>query len=287
MISKGKYSTLNSTLFTLIFNIFAIAFVYVYLIFAFGYRSHYIILPSNISLYLCKQNLIQPLSLAIMIFIAMPINPTIIQPRWTDKIYRSSSILISFIIISFHLAFWIRDVLRENHNIFTIVLSGLSLLIFINSESILFSALFWQLLHQELGGFIACWSIQIPSSLELSFICTLLLSNCSVLVTKANNFLGYWFVVSFILASTFISLQLKELGVNAFYGNDSSYGSGFFLVTSFHFFHVLVGLYGVIVGGSYQFWGAACIGVLYWHFLEILWLFIYFYLYSSSTTIIG
>ena len=57
-------------------------------------------------------------------------------------------------------------------------------------------------------------------------------------------------IISFILAWTFILLQLKEFRNMAFYINDSIFGSIFFFLTGLHFFHVVVGiiLISIILG---------------------------------------
>merc|ERR1711904_743021 len=85
-------------------------------------------------------------------------------------------------------------------------------------------------------------------------------------------------------------------------GNDSVYGSVFFFLTGLHFFHLVVGLFLL----SLFFWGSSFpfkvflylnlrssvhlfynLGNFYWHFLEILWLFIFLFLYSLSAGGLG
>merc|ERR1711865_1067505 len=138
--------------------------------------------------------------------------------------------------------------------------------------------------------------------MELTFANTLLLSNAAVSLGGAFVSLeiscssGILFsLVSFILAWTFISLQIKEFRVMGLFINDSVYSSLFFSLTGLHFFHLVVGLFLV----SLFFWGCSfpikmnifCLlmtsevhlfynlQIFYWHFLEILWLFIFLVLY--------
>merc|ERR1711887_107104 len=100
------------------------------------------------------------------------------------------------------------------------------------------------------------------------------------------------------LAWTFISLQIKEFRIMGLSINDSVYSSVFFFLTGLHFFHLVVGLFLL----SLFFWGCSFpskvflylnlrssevhlfynLGNFYWHFLEILWLFIFLFLYSLS-----
>merc|ERR1711937_215547 len=109
--------------------------------------------------------------------------------------------------------------------------------------------------------------------------------------------MGIFFsLFSFILAWTFISLQIKEFRIMGLSINDSVYSSVFSFLTGLHFFHLVVGLFLL----SLFFWGSSfpqkigvCfhlrssevhlfynLGNFYWHFLEILWLFIFLFLYS-------
>merc|ERR1711988_2047294 len=86
--------------------------------------------------------------------------------------------------------------------------------------------------------------------MELTFANTLLLSNAAISLGGAFVSLeiscssGILFsLVSFILAWTFISLQIKEFRVMGLFINDSVYSSVFFFLTGLHFFHLVVGLF--------------------------------------------
>merc|ERR1712173_353488 len=111
------------------------------------------------------------------------------------------------------------------------------------------------------------------------------------------SFLIFFFFISFILAWTFISLQIKEFRIMGLSINDSVYSSLFFFLTGLHFFHLLLGLF--LLG--LFFWGCSFpsknyyfvslrvsevhlfynLQLFYWHFLEILWLFIFLIFYKS------
>merc|ERR1712186_180135 len=131
---------------------------------------------------------------------------------------------------------------------------------------------------------------------------TLLLSNAAVSLGGAfislqisSSFFFFFSLFSFILAWTFISLQIKEFRILGLSINDSFYSSVFFFLTGLHFFHLLVGL---LLLGLF-FWGCSFQGkkmrivnlriseinlffnlqLFYWHFLEILWVFIFLVLY--------
>merc|ERR1712113_1037303 len=63
---------------------------------------------------------------------------------------------------------------------------------------------------------------------------------------KFRNFItifDFLFIILFILAWTFISLQIKEFRIMGLSINDSVYSSLFFFLTGLHFFHLLIGLF--------------------------------------------
>merc|ERR1712115_680712 len=89
----------------------------------------------------------------------------------------------------------------------------------------------------------------IPDPCELTFANTLLLSNAAVSLGGAfvsleisSQFFIFFSFFSFILAWTFISLQIKEFLIMGLSINDSVYSCVFFFLTGLHFFHLLVGL---------------------------------------------
>merc|ERR1711976_98430 len=107
----------------------------------------------------------------------------------------------------------------------------------------------------------------LPDPCELTFANTLLLSNAAVSLGGAfisleisSSLLIFFSLFSFILAWTFISLQIKEFRVMGLSINDSLYGSVFFFLTGLHFFHLVVGLFLL----SLFFWGCSfCVKISY------------------------
>merc|ERR1712066_937958 len=63
----------------------------------------------------------------------------------------------------------------------------------------------------------------------------------------------FFSLFSFILAWTFISLQIFEFWIMGLSINDSVFGSCFFFLTGLHFFHLVVGLFLL----SLFFWGCS------------------------------
>merc|ERR1712032_1684617 len=209
------------------------------------------------------------------------------------------------LVVTFH--FWFRDLLREINKKYEILLMVLFLVffLFLASEALLFISFFWASFHSLSSpslGICPGEGFYLPDPCELTFANTLLLTNAAVSLGGAfasleisSSFLIFFSLFSFILARTFISLQIKEFSIMGLSINYSVYSSVFFFLTGLHFFHLLVGLFLL----SLFFWGCSFpskmnlifilrvsevhlffnLQLFYWHFLEILWLFIFLVLY--------
>merc|ERR1712113_209052 len=161
-------------------------------------------------------------------------------------------VIFSNLLFSFH--FWFRDLLRELAKKYEILLMVLFLLffLFLASEALLFISFFWASFHSLSSltlGICPVEGFYLPDSCELTFSNTLLLSNAAVSLGGAfvsleisSQFLIFFSLFSFLLAWTFISLQIKEFRIMGLSINDSVYSSLFFFLTGLHFFHLLVGL---------------------------------------------
>ena len=213
-----------------------------------------------------------------------------------------SGFLFIYIIIAIN--YWIRDVIREYTKKYEVLIIMLFIvfLVFVFSEGLLFLSFFWVFFHSSCSPATED-GIYVPDPCELTYTNTLLLSNaalslgctfiCREAVLSIDEFGGNISIISFILAWTFISLQIKEFHTLAFYINDSIFGSIFFFLTGLHFFHVIVGiiLIGIILCSFpltiprltfyvLPFHLYYNLQLIYWHFIELLWLFIYIILYS-------
>merc|ERR1711937_389637 len=213
--------------------------------------------------------------------------------------------LFFMFIISFH--FWFRDLLRELNKKYEVLLMVLFLVffLFLASEGLLFISFFWASFHSLSSPSLGIWpgeGFYVPDPCELTFANTLLLSNAAVSLGGAFisleiscSLLIFFSLFSFILAWTFISLQIKEFRIMGLSINDSVYSSAFFFLTGLHFFHLVVGLfllslfcwgcsfcvkisYNLLLGVSeiHLFYN---LQIFYWHFVEVLWLFIFLLLY--------
>merc|ERR1712102_276996 len=209
----------------------------------------------------------------------------------------SNCLIFLFIHIGliFSLHFWFRDLLRELAKKYEILLMVLFLVFF------LFISFFWASFYLLSSPTLGIWpgeGFYLPDPCELTFANTLLLSNAAVSLGGAfvsleisSELLIFFSLFSFILAWTFISLQIKEFRIMGLSINDSVYSSLFFFLTGFHFFHLLFGTFLCCL----FFWGCSFpfkikyflslrvseihlfynLQLFYWHFLEFLWLFIF------------
>jgi len=201
----------------------------------------------------------------------------------------------SLVFISFSSYFLSRDLVRETGKKCSLVPLGVFIFgfpLFVVSEAILFSAIFWASFHFTSSPFFSFQeALFLPDPCELTYGNTLLLSNAAVslgLGMLRENLVFFGHSASFLLPWTFLSLQIKEFRNLGFYVSDSLYGSVFFFLSGLHFFHVLLGL--VILGilstfpnafgmASFHFFCTIqdlyfTVQVMYWHFVEVVWLFI-------------
>merc|ERR1712018_878505 len=152
--------------------------------------------------------------------------------------------LVTGLSFSFH--FWIRDLLRELAKKYEVLLICLFLLflLFLASEALLFVSFFWATFHSlscPTLGVCLGEGFYLPDPCELTFANTFLLSNAAVSLGGAFvsleislQFYIFFSLFSFILAWTFISLQIKEFQIMGLLINDSVYSSVFFFLTGLH-----------------------------------------------------
>lgn len=186
----------------------------------------------------------------------------------------------------------------------------------IMTELLLFVSFFWGVFTSILSpSYISDSSMYTPTeglvcldSRELILPITSLLATASVLVTyvfmaceKGVASPGLKaFCFSVIIAYLFTSMQVCEYIGTSIYINDANLGTYFFIITGLHFSHVLVGAVLLL----YMFWkgtvdididlrfqgelstGRATlptlesIFVLYWHFVELIWLVVFAIFYT-------
>ena len=96
-------------------------------------------------------------------------------------------------------------------------------------------------------------------------------------------------VLTAILGSIFIGVQLAEWHSKNFSISSGPYGSLYFTITGFHMAHVVVGLAVTLALIAWLAFGAIddrrhpgiSIGAAYWHFVDAVWLTVFFTFYIT------
>lgn len=201
---------------------------------------------------------------------------------------------------------WFRDVVTEgtflgDHTY--VVQKGImiSFGLFVVSEIFVFISIFWAFFHSSLSPTVelgAQWpapGIPVINAFELPLLNTVLLLSSGATVTYGHHahikgdrkgaIVGTFLTV--VLAIIFTICQGIEYHNAGFSMSDSVYGSAFYAATGTHGLHVLVGTIFIGVGLfrmiSYHITDSHHLGyeagILYWHFVDIVWLFLFISVY--------
>nr|UXD79082.1 cytochrome c oxidase subunit III [Stolotermes victoriensis] len=201
---------------------------------------------------------------------------------------------------------WWRDITREGtyQGLHTkMVTKGLrwGMILFIISEVFFFISFFWAFFHSSLTPTIELGSAWPPmgiypfNPMQIPLLNTTILLSSGVTVTWAhhslleNNYnqsLQGLFITA-LLGVYFTILQGYEYMEAPFTIADSIYGSTFFVATGFHGLHVLIGTTFLITclmrQSAYHFSSNHHFGfeaaAWYWHFVDVVWLFLYISIY--------
>jgi cytochrome c oxidase subunit 3 len=137
--------------------------------------------------------------------------------------------------------------------------------------------------------------IEAINPFELPLLNTVFLLSSGVTVTYAHHSLIqgnrtqglYGLLYTVILAIVFTVFQAVEYSVSSFTISDGTYTSCFYFGTGFHGLHVIIGTaflatslsrfisYHLTTNHHLGFES----GILYWHFVDIVWLFLYISVY--------
>lgn len=220
--------------------------------------------------------------------------------------YGDNAIKLGLVLTILVMIQWWRDVVREatfqGHHT-SIVSKGLrwGMILFILSEILFFFAFFWAFFHSRLAPTpeIGCtWpptGITPINPFSIPLLNTGVLLASGVTVTFAHHALIegnrrsalHGLALTVILGGYFSILQLHEYYEAPFTIADSVYGTTFFVATGFHGLHVLIGSTFLFVclirafkhhfstGHHFGFEAAAW----YWHFVDVVWLFLYLCIY--------
>jgi len=175
------------------------------------------------------------------------------------------------------------------------------MVLFITSEVMFFFAFFWAFFHSSIAPAVSIGAIWPPKGIEtlnplhLPLANTIILLSSGVATVWAHRALiaGYKdeAMLSLVIACgyglLFSWLQFLEYGLAGFAINDGIYGSVFYMATGFHGFHVIVGTTLLL----FTYWRLSRdhfsrerhlgfeAAAWYWHFVDVVWLFLYTAIY--------
>nr|ALO64461.1 cytochrome c oxidase subunit III [Hylaeus confusus] len=215
-------------------------------------------------------------------------------------------ILLNLLIMIMSMYQWWRDVTREStlqgwHTLSVYKLMKFGMILFIVSELFFFISFFWTYFHSAISPNIEIGSMWPPKMINMfnpydipllnsiiliSSGLTITWSHHSLINNKMNSSLKSLFM-SIMLGIYFSSLQAIEYFEAQFCFNDSIFGSTFFMMTGFHGLHVIIGILFLSTCHirmtdnnfskihHFHFEAASW----YWHFVDIVWLFLYISVY--------
>nr|YP_010610855.1 cytochrome c oxidase subunit III [Sahlbergotettix salicicola]WAP91676.1 cytochrome c oxidase subunit III [Sahlbergotettix salicicola] len=224
---------------------------------------------------------------------------------WFNKL-NPMLMIMGIIIILLTMLQWWRDVIREStfqglHTKKVMLSMKWGMIMFILSEVMFFSSFFWAFFHSSLSPTVEIglqWppkGIKTFNPMSIPMLNTMILLSSGISMTWAHNaMLTKNFsqtlksmIITIILGMYFTMLQMYEYMESPFSISDSIYGSTFFLSTGFHGIHVLIGTMFIIIMmmrvKNLHFSMNHHIGfessAWYWHFVDVVWLFLYIMIY--------
>nr|YP_009171531.1 cytochrome c oxidase subunit 3 [Comicus campestris]AJW76386.1 cytochrome c oxidase subunit 3 [Comicus campestris] len=224
---------------------------------------------------------------------------------WFHK-FQMTLFSIGVLIIIMTMIQWWRDITREGtyQGLHTLKVNlGLrwGMILFIVSEVFFFISFFWAFFHSSLSPTIELGVTWPPTGIhpfnpfQIPLLNTAILLASGVTVTWAHHSLMesnfsqslQGLLITIILGIYFTSLQAYEYLEAPFTIADAVYGSTFFVATGFHGLHVIIGTTFLFIcflrhymwhfskNHHFGFEAAAW----YWHFVDVVWLFLYISIY--------
>lgn len=225
--------------------------------------------------------------------------------KWFN-IFETHLFFLGILILAATCIQWWRDVSREAtyQGLHTFIVAGgirWGIILFITSEVLFFFSFFWAFFHRSLAPTIEI-GIQWPplgispfNPIQVPLLNTIILLASGVTVTWAHHGLienkfsqtSQGLIITVALGIYFTCLQGIEYWEANFTIADSAYGSTFFIATGFHGLHVIIGTSFLLTclfrhltchfSGNHHFGFEAA--AWYWHFVDVVWLFLYITIY--------
>nr|AXS66507.1 cytochrome c oxidase subunit 3 [Tenebrionoidea sp. 8 KM-2017] len=220
--------------------------------------------------------------------------------------YNTNLFFLSLFIMILIMYQWWRDISREAsfqglHTFSVSMGMRWGMILFITSEVFFFISFFWSFFHNSLSPTVEIGLMWPPKSIltfnpiQIPLLNTLILLTSGLTVTWAhhslmeNNFkqMTQSLSITILLGIYFSILQGYEYFESSFSIADAVYGSSFFMATGFHGLHVIIGTTFLAIClirhlmnhfsqiHHFGFEAAAW----YWHFVDVVWLFLYISIY--------
>lgn len=173
--------------------------------------------------------------------------------------------------------------------------------VYLMTDCVLFASLFavYAVLHgNTFGGPSGAELFKLPYVLVETFALLLSSFTCGLAMLAAQNRARsqvlFWLGITFVLGATFLGLELSEFHHLAAEGNSwrrSGFLSSYFTLVGTHGLHITIGLIWMAVTAGFTWRKGLTASIrkrlmllsLFWHFLDIIWIFIFtiVYLYGS------
>lgn len=211
-----------------------------------------------------------------------------------------SNVFIFILVVFLLLLYFIYNYNSEflNYSLFQYFLNHQFFIFFVVSEVFFFVGIFWVIIwfnYSVSVSSISIFSVYVIYPFGLAFFNTMLLLISSSFCLLFHIYYSHLYMnVPFYLLFTlipgfvFLCLQIFEFYVFPYSISCSAYLSVFFLATGFHGMHVFVGLLLILFCYfcsvflyNQMFLGFFNCVFLYWHFVDVVWLFLYFFIYLA------
>nr|WGU50326.1 cytochrome c oxidase subunit 3 [Laemobothrion sp.] len=210
------------------------------------------------------------------------------------------------ILLISNMLMWFRDVHRESlkgeQGLFEQETMKSGMILFILSEGFFFLSLFWGFFYVFISpeGSWPPLGVEAVDPSGIPLMGTIVLMGSSVTATMSlhyvnlNNlkFAKFYLFLTVVMGGVFFVMQIKEFMESSFTMADGAFGSLFYILTGFHGLHVVLGtimlfyilwrmtLFPGEMGKSYSY--SMEVVVWYWHFVDVVWLFLYVSIYWGS-----
>jgi len=215
-------------------------------------------------------------------------------------------IIINILVVIIIAKIWWKNIFKETtyqgfHQIRVINGLKIGIVLFITSEVLFFMSFFWAYFHSRISPNIEIGIIWPPKYIKpfdpinVPLLNTIVLISSGVSITWRHHSINNnnkkmaknRLLVTCLLGLVFRALQAIEYIQAPFSISDSTYGSTFFLATGFHGIHIIIGTTFLIVCLNQIHSNKISISHLisfeiaswYWHFVDVVWLFLYLSIY--------